>query len=115
MLSYIPFQLVSLLFMIYIDFYLFINFFSFCLVLDLRLKLTYHKNNNWEDKFIAEAQKTVSDLYEGQYVAYAASVVDEDENHNEDSDDDLFSYIYKKWQLSNNKNELDLYLRILAK
>ena len=69
------------------------------------MKLTYHKNNNWEDKFIAEAQKTVSDLYE------EASVADEDESHNEDSDDDLFSHIYKKWQFSNNENELDLYLR----
>jgi hypothetical protein len=85
-------------------------FFHSCLVLDPRLKLTYHKNNNWEDRFIAEARKTVSDLYEGQYVAYAASVVDEDENHNEDSDDDLFSHIYKKRRLSNNENELDLYL-----
>jgi hypothetical protein len=72
------------------------------------LKLTYHKDNNWEDRFIAEARKSVSDLYESQY---AAPVVADDENNdNENSDDDLFSHIYKKRQLSNNENELDLYL-----
>ena len=58
------------------------------------MKLTYHKDNNWEDKFIAKTQKSVSDLYESQY---AAPVVTDDENNdNKDSDDNLFSHIYKK-------------------
>ena len=48
-------------------------------------------------------------MYESQYAAPV--VTDNENNDNEDSDDDLFSHIYKKCWLSNNENELDLYLR----
>ena len=77
------------------------------LVLDPRLKLTYYKNNNWEEQYITETRKVVSDLYEKQY----APTTDEDVNDdNEHSEDDLFCHIYKKRRLSNSENELDLYL-----
>ena len=59
------------------------------LVLDPRLKLTYHKNNNWEEKYISEARETISNLYENQY---ANSVAEADELF----EDDLFCHIYKK-------------------
>ncbi|RGB33474.1 hypothetical protein C1646_611985, partial [Rhizophagus diaphanus] len=36
-------------------------------ILDPRLKLTYHKDNNWEEEFIIEARKAISDVYEKQY------------------------------------------------
>lgn len=82
--------------------------FSYCffLVLDPRLKLTYHKNNNWEDKYIKEAREAISKLYQDQY----APVINDAAENDENSDDDLYSHIYKKRRLSSNENELDLYL-----
>ena len=76
------------------------------LVLDPRLKLTYHKNNNWEEKYISEARETISNLYENQYAPPLNSVAEADELF----EDDLFCHIYKKRRLSNGKSELDLYL-----
>jgi hypothetical protein len=70
------------------------------------LKLTYHKTNNWEDKYIDEARKAISDLYESQYAPVSNDAVVEDEH----SEDDLFCHIYKKRRLSNSESELDLYL-----
>lgn len=76
----------------------------FFLVLDPRLKLTYHRNNNWEERYINEARKSITDLYKSQY----APVIDELVEENP-SEDDLFCHIYKKRRLGN-ENELDLYL-----
>jgi hypothetical protein len=98
------FYLIFFFFTIYVGLFIFTIF----LVLDPRLKLTYHRGNNWEEEYIAEAQKTISDLYENQYAPVAEELVEED---NELSDDDLFCHIYKKRRLSNNENELDLYLK----
>ena len=69
------------------------------------MKLTYHRNNNWEERYINEARKTITDLYQNQYAPVANDLV-EDNNLPED---DLFCHIYKKRRLSN-ENELDLYL-----
>ena len=69
------------------------------------MKLKYHKNNNWEDRFITETRKAITVLYEKQYVPVTTNVIETD-NHPED---DLFSHIYKKRRQSN-ENELDLYL-----
>ena len=102
------FYLIFFFFTIYVGLFIFNNIFTIFLVLDPRLKLTYHRGNNWEEEYIAEAQKTISDLYENQYAPVAKELVEED---NELSDDDLFCHIYKKQRLSNSENELDLYLK----
>ena len=81
----------------------------FSLVLDPQLKLTYHRNNNWEEEYITEMRKAVSDTYEKQYALVSNDMVVKD---NELSEDDLFCHIYKKQRLSNNKSELNLYLGI---
>ena len=85
--------------------FLLIIFFTIFLVLDPRLKLAYHRRNNWEERFINEARKTITDLYENRYAPAAKELVENDDNLLED---DLFCHIYKKRRLSN-KNELDLY------
>ena len=85
---------------------LLIIFFTIFLVLDPRLKLAYHRRNNWEERFINEARKTITDLYENRYAPAANELVEDDDNLLED---DLFCHIYKKRRLSN-ENELDLYL-----
>ena len=69
------------------------------------MKLKYHEDNNWEDRFITEARKTISDLYEKQYALVTTNVIEPDDY----PEDDLFSHIYKKRRQSN-ENELDLYL-----
>ncbi len=69
------------------------------------MKLTYYKNNNWEDSYINEARKAITDLYENQYAPVTTDVIEAENN----SDDDLFSHIYKKRRQSN-ENEIDLYL-----
>jgi len=91
--------------MIDFDFFSFINvFFTIFLVLDPRLKLAYHKSNDWEERFINEARKTITDLY-NQYAPAAIEPIEDDNLPK----DDLFNHIYKKRRLSN-ENELDLYL-----
>ena len=62
------------------------------LVLDPRLKLTYHKENNWEEEFITEAKNSIKDLYEKVY-AETTDPIQEDELT---VDDDLISHMYKK-------------------
>jgi hypothetical protein len=105
--QYIHF-LFNIFFIIYVSLFIFNNIFTIFLVLDPRLKLTYHSGNNWEEEYITEAQKAISDLYENQYAPAAEELVEED---NELSDDDLFCHIYKKQRSSNSENELNLYLK----
>ena len=70
------------------------------------MKLTYHKNNNWKEKYFIEVRKAISDLYENQYAPVPDDVIKNDELFN----NDLLCYIYKKRKLSNSESELDLYL-----
>jgi len=69
------------------------------------LKLSYHKKNNWEEEYITEARKTISDLYENQYAPVINDAVEENE-----SDDDIFNHMYKKRRASHSESELNLYL-----
>jgi len=85
---------------------MFILIFYLFLVLDPRLKLTYHKDHNWEEEFITEARKVINDIYETRY----APRIDQSVQENITTDDDLLSHIYKKQRLSRNESELDLYL-----
>ena len=66
----------------------------------------YHKNNNWKERYIDEARKTITDLYESWYLSAVNELVE-----NDSPEDDLFHHIYKKRRLSN-KNELELYFGI---
>jgi hypothetical protein len=102
------FYLIFFFFIIYVSLFIFNKIFTIFLVLDPQLKLTYHRVNNWEEEYITEARKAISDLYENQYAPAAEELVEED---NELSDDDLFCHIYKKRKLSNSENELNLYLK----
>ncbi|CAB5157817.1 unnamed protein product [Rhizophagus irregularis] len=77
-------------------------------LLDPWLKLTYHRDHNWEEKYITEARDDIKNLYDTIYaLRLDQNVQDEDLT----ADDDLFSHIYKKWRTSRNKSELDLYLK----
>lgn len=69
------------------------------------MKLAYHKKNNWEEEYITEARKTISDLYENQYAPVTNDAVEENE-----SDDDIFNHMYKKRRGSHSESELNLYL-----
>src|SRR5215469_8935302 len=89
---------------------MFILIFYLFLVLDPRLKLTYHKDHNWEEEFITEARKVINDIYETRY----APRIDQSVQENITTDDDLLSHIYKKQRLSRNESELDLYLGSLV-
>lgn len=76
------------------------------LVLDPRLKLTYHKENNWEEEFITEAKNSIKDLYEKLY-AETTDPIQEDELT---VDDDLISHMYKKRRFSGSESELEIFL-----
>jgi hypothetical protein len=78
------------------------------LVLDPRLKLTYHNDHHWEEQYITEARNSVSDLYEKTY----APGIDQriQATVTADDDDDLLSHIYKKRRASRTESELELYL-----
>lgn len=77
------------------------------LVLDPRLKLTYHKDHNWEEKYITEARDGIAKLYNEIYAPRIDQSVQEDDPT---ADDDLMSHIYKKRRSSGTESELDLYL-----
>lgn len=78
------------------------------LVLDPRLKLTYYKDHNWEEKYITEARDDIKKLYDTTYAPRINQNI-QDEDLTAD-DDDLLSHIYKKRRTSRNESELDLYL-----
>lgn len=78
------------------------------LVLDPRLKLTYHSDHNWEEEYITAARNSVNDLYEKLYAPGTDRV--QEEVTAGDDDDDLLSHIYKKWRASRSESELNLYL-----
>ena len=77
------------------------------LVLDSRLKLTYYKNHNWEEKYITEVRDDIKKLYDTTYAPRIDQNIQDEELN---ADDDLLSHIYKKWRTSRNESELDLYL-----
>ncbi|GBB87872.1 hypothetical protein RclHR1_14370003 [Rhizophagus clarus] len=77
-------------------------------IFDPQLKLTYHRDHNWEEKYITEAQNDINDTI--YTLRLDRNVQDEDFT----ADNDFFSHIYKKWRTSRNESELDLYLGSLV-
>jgi hypothetical protein len=59
-------------------------------VLDLRIKLKYYKDNNWEELFISAACKTVTDIYTSDYSPQHEDYLLEIQ------EDDLIIHIYKR-------------------
>ncbi|CAB4489965.1 unnamed protein product [Rhizophagus irregularis] len=76
-------------------------------ILDPRLKLTYYKDHNWEEKYITEARDDIKKLYD---TTYAPRIDQNIQDEDLTADDDLLSHIYKKRRTSRNESELDLYL-----
>ncbi|CAB4495821.1 unnamed protein product [Rhizophagus irregularis] len=76
-------------------------------ILDSRLKLTYYKDYNWEEKYITEARDDIKKLYD---TTYAPRIDQNIQDEDLTADDDLLSHIYKKRHTSRNESELDLYL-----
>ncbi|CAJ0758081.1 20574_t:CDS:2 [Entrophospora sp. SA101] len=67
---------------------------------EMKLKLNYYKENNWERRYINSAQKLIYDVYQVEI-----------SNNENDGEDDLTSQIYKHKHIAHNSNELDLYLK----
>lgn len=92
--------------------YIYGNLFSLTvvlfLVLDPRLKLTYHNDHNWEKEYIDKAQNDITSLYEEIYASVGTPI--DQETNNTDVDDDLLSHIYKKPRVSESGSELNFYL-----
>jgi hypothetical protein len=74
--------------------------------MDPRLKLQYYKDNNWEESFIQNAKKQITDLWNSTYKTNTFTSEEFAENNNDD--DDLFSHIFKK-QKTGEKDELSNY------
>ncbi|GES78260.1 ribonuclease H-like domain-containing protein [Rhizophagus clarus] len=77
-------------------------------ILNLRLKLTYHRDHNCEEKYITETRDDIKNLYN---TIYAPRLDQNIQNEDLTADDNLLSHIYKKRCTLKNKSELDLYLR----
>ena len=73
-------------------------------MLDPRLKLQYYKDHGWKEKFIRNAKKQVTELWDSTYKANTT----EAEAEADDIDNDLFGHIFKKRKLD--KDELNAYL-----
>ena len=84
-----------------------IYFTNFILVLDPCLKLSYHKDHGWEERYITEARNTINDLYK---TVYAPSMDQDIQMEEINVENDLLNHIYKKRQRSETESELDLYL-----
>ncbi|CAB4475133.1 unnamed protein product [Rhizophagus irregularis] len=74
-------------------------------VLDPHIKLQYYKDNMWEESFIQEARKQVTNLWETTYKPN----ISENVEPSDDADDDLFGHIFKKRKIEE-KDELSIYL-----
>lgn len=74
--------------------------------MDPRLKLKYYKDNNWEESMIQEAKRQVTELWKS---SYKKNNTLESEECSDDTNDDLFSHIFKK-QRTEEKDELNTYL-----
>lgn len=74
--------------------------------MDPRLKLQYYKDNNWEESFIQEAKRQITELWKSSY-----KINDnlESEEFSDNTDDDLFNHIFKKQRIEE-KDELNTYL-----
>jgi hypothetical protein len=73
--------------------------------MDPRLKLQYYKDNNWEESFIREVKRQVTELWISTYKVNTEVVEESLDNEN----DDLYSHIFKKQKLEK-KDELSSYL-----
>lgn len=74
-------------------------------MLDPRIKLQYYKDNKWEDSFVEDAKKQVTDLWETTYKPTNTEVREFDNDVN----DDLFGHIFKKRKIEET-DELNTYL-----
>ncbi|GBC14125.2 ribonuclease H-like protein [Rhizophagus irregularis DAOM 181602=DAOM 197198] len=74
-------------------------------VLDPRIKLQYYKDNMWEESFIQETRKQVTNLWETTYKPN----ISENVEPSDDADDELFGHIFKKRKIEE-KDELSIYL-----
>ncbi|GBC53601.2 ribonuclease H-like protein [Rhizophagus irregularis DAOM 181602=DAOM 197198] len=74
-------------------------------VLDPRIKLQYYKDNMWEESFIQEARKQVTNLWKTTYKPNISENVEPSDN----ADDELFGHIFKKRKIEE-KDELSIYL-----
>ncbi|CAB4485121.1 unnamed protein product [Rhizophagus irregularis] len=74
-------------------------------ILDPRIKLQYYKDNMWEESFIQEARKQVTNLWETTYKLN----ISENVEPSDDADDELFGHIFKKQKIEE-KDELSIYL-----
>jgi hypothetical protein len=78
------------------------------LVLDPRLKLAYYQEMNWEKKYIDEASIAISVHYRCEY----APSLEEESQHEDNEEDELVAYIYKRRKIEKVKgDELQSYLR----
>ena len=74
-------------------------------MLDPHLKLQYYKDHSWEEKYIQNAKKQVTELWNSTYKSNTTEAL---EASADDIDNDLFGYIFKKQKLD--KDELNAYL-----
>ncbi|CAB5381884.1 unnamed protein product [Rhizophagus irregularis] len=75
------------------------------LILDLRLKVEYMKNNEWETQWVDRTKKTVSELYMMLYTPQETQNTNIEYNS---SDEDLVSHI-SKWRRIETVSEFDRY------
>ena len=62
-------------------------------MLDPRLKLQYYKDHSWEEKYIRNAKKQVTELWNSTYKSNTTEAL---EASADDIDNDLFGHIFKK-------------------
>ncbi|EXX56618.1 hypothetical protein RirG_214550 [Rhizophagus irregularis DAOM 197198w] len=74
-------------------------------ILDPRIKIQYYKDNMWEESFIQEARKQVTNLWETTYKPN----ISENVEPSDDADDELFGHNFKKRKIEE-KDELSIYL-----
>ena len=62
-------------------------------MLDPYLKLQYYKNDSWEEKYIQNAKKQVTELWNSTYKSNTTEAL---EVSADNIDNDLFGHIFKK-------------------
>ena len=77
------------------------------LVLDPRLKLTYHYDHNWEEQYITQARNDITELYNKIYAPTISNPIEEDDDPVEDN---FLNHVYKKRRRSRSESELESYL-----
>jgi len=76
--------------------------------MDPRLKMNYYKENEWEDLYILEAEKVVTNIWES---TYKNNSLNDEQIYEDTAEDDLFLHIFKKQRTVRDNDELKTYLR----